>query len=235
MRLGIMQPYFFPYLGYYELMARTDRWIVFDVVKYTPKSWMNRNRILHPTQGWQYITVPVAHTGPDMLIRDARVVDREAAARRILGQLDHYRARRAPHFSAVQELVRGALLGGDSELLRDVNARSLSLTCAYLGLDVHMEVLSQMNLPLPPIDDPGQWALEISTALGADEYLNPPGGRELFDPAAFAARGIKLSFTELPRFEYDCRPYGFIPHLSMLDVLMWNAPEPVRHHLSGRA
>lgn len=229
-----MQPYFFPYLGYYGLMARTDRWIVFDVVKYTPKSWMNRNRILHPAKGWQYVTVPVQHTSPDMLISDARVVDREAAAKRILGQMDHYRVRRAPYFRAVQELVRGALLMGDSDLLRDVNTRSLSITCEYLGLGVHMEVLSEMQLPLPPIDDPGKWALEISTALGADEYLNPPGGRELFDPAAFAARGIKLSFTEVPQFEYDCKPYGFVPHLSILDVLMWCGPEKIREYLKGQ-
>lgn len=231
MRLGIMQPYFFPYLGYYELMARTDRWIVFDVVKYTPKSWMNRNRILHPKQGWQYVTVPVEHASTDLPIKDARVVDRDAAATRILGQMDHYRVRRAPHFRAVQELVRGALLGGESNLMRDVNVRSLSLTCEYLGLPVRMEILSLMPLTLPPIDDPGRWALEISAALGATTYLNPPGGRELFDPAAFAARGITLEFTELPQFEYDCKPYGFVPHLSILDVLMWCTPERVRDYL----
>jgi hypothetical protein len=231
MRLGIMQPYFFPYLGYYELMARTDRWIVFDVVKYARKSWLNRNRILHPKQGWQYITVPVIHAGPDMLIRDARVVDRSAAAERILGQMDHYRVRRAPHFSAVRDLARDALLGGETDLLRDINVRSLLLACSYLGIEVHLEILSRMGLSLPEITDPGRWALEIGSALRADEYLNPPGGRELFDGAAFAARGIRLSFTEIPEFTYDCRPYGFVPGLSILDVLMWNEPQRVREFL----
>ncbi|MBI1731271.1 MAG: WbqC family protein [Gammaproteobacteria bacterium] len=230
MRLGIMQPYFFPYLGYFELMARTDRWIVFDVVRYSPKTWMNRNRILHPTRGWQYVTVPVIHAA-DMLIRDVRVVDRPAAAERILGQMDHYRVRRAPHFSEVRELVRGALLGGDSDLLRDVNVRALALTCACLGIDARLELLSGMDLALPEITAPGGWALEISSALGAAEYLNPPGGRELFDPEAFAARGIRLSFTELREFGYDSRPYPFIPHLSILDVLMWNEPQRVHEFL----
>jgi len=231
MRLGIMQPYFFPYLGYYELIARTDRWIVFDVVKYTPKSWMNRNRILHPKQGWQYVSVPVVHTSMDMLIRDVCIVDRNQAAERILGQVDHYRVRRAPHFAAVRELIRSCLLDGDSTLLRDVNVRSLAQVCAYLGINARMDVLSGMALALPEVHDPGRWALEISSALGAEEYLNPPGGRELFDPAAFQARGIKLTFTELPEFAYDCRPYQYIPNLSILDVLMWNEPERVRAFL----
>ena len=231
MRLGIMQPYFFPYLGYFELMARTGRWIVFDVVKYAPKSWMNRNRILHPKHGWQYVTVPVVHTGADMLIKDVRTVDRARAAERILGQIDHYRMRRAPFFTAVRDLVRGSLLGGDSDLLRDINLRSLGLTCAYLGVPAHMEMLSEMGLSLPPITEPGQWALEISSALGAEEYLNPPGGRGLFDVAAFAARGIRITFTELPEFAYACRPYQFIPNLSILDVLMWNEPVRVREFL----
>ena len=231
MRLGIMQPYFFPYLGYYELIARTDRWIVFDVVKYTPKSWMNRNRILHPRQGWQYVSVPVIHTGADMLIKDVVTVDRARAAERILGQIDHYRVRRAPHFAAVRELVRGSLLDGDSALLRDVNVRSLALVCAYLGINAHLDNLSEMGLALPEIHDPGLWALEISSALGASEYLNPPGGRELFDAAAFATRGIRIAFTDLPEFAYNCRPYQFIPNLSILDVLMWNAPARVREYL----
>ncbi len=231
MRLGIMQPYFFPYLGYYELIARTDRWVVFDVVKYTAKSWMNRNRILHPKQGWQYITVPVVHAGAGMLIRDVRTVDRARAAERILGQIEHYRVRRAPHFAAVRDLVRDSMLSGTSDLLRDVNTRSLALTCAYLGIDADMEVLSEMGLALPEIHDPGRWALEISSALGASEYLNSPGGRELFDVAAFAARGIRISFTEIPEFVYDCGPFQHIPNLSILDVLMWNEPARVREYL----
>ena len=61
MRLGIMQPYFFPYLGHFSLIAAADEWVVFDVTQYTPSSWMNRNRILHPVRGWKWLTVPLAN------------------------------------------------------------------------------------------------------------------------------------------------------------------------------
>ena len=72
-----MQPYFFPYLGYFELIARTDRWVVLDTVQYNRKSWMNRNRILHPNNGWQYINAPVHHAPRGTLIEKVFVQDIE--------------------------------------------------------------------------------------------------------------------------------------------------------------
>ena len=94
--LGIMQPYFFPYVGHFELIHLSDDWIVFDVVKYQPKSWMNRNRVLHPKAGWQYVSAPVEKRGESGLIRDVRLVDPAAALARIIGQIDHYRLRGRP-------------------------------------------------------------------------------------------------------------------------------------------
>ena len=93
-----MQPYFFPYLGYFELIARVDRWVVFDVVQYNAKSWMNRNRILHPKEGWQYITVPVEKAPRGTLIRDIRVKDMVDSRERVLGQMVHYK-KKAPLLS----------------------------------------------------------------------------------------------------------------------------------------
>lgn len=226
MRLGIMQPYLFPYLGYYELIARTDRWIVFDVVKYAPRSWMNRNRILHPRSGWQYFSVPVhcdTHLAP---IKDVRLVDKAAAKVRLLGQLAHYR-RKAPHYEAVVQLVHDAFAWKADDTLTGLTLGSLVTVCAYLGLPLNWSICSEMNLDLPPIEHPGQWALEICSVLGAAAYLNPPNGRAIFRLDEWAARGIEISFTELRNFTYDCTPYAFEGGLSILDVLMWVPPELV--------
>lgn len=225
-----MQPYFFPYLGYYDLINRTDRWVVFDVVKYTPKSWMNRNRVLHPTHGWQYITVPVNRHSEGGLIKEVLVIDREAARRRILGQIEHYRKGGAPNFSAVRELI-DACFSGTSENLTDLNVRTLQFVCAYLGIRFNAIVLSEAAIELPPIDHPGGWALEISAAMGAEEYVNPPNGRELFDADLFARRGIRLRFTDLIDFRYPCGRYTFVERLSIIDVMMWNSPARIKSYL----
>ncbi len=229
MKLGIMQPYFFPYLGYFDLINRTDQWVVFDVVQYTPKTWMNRNRILHPTDGWQYVSVPVEHT-LGQRVDEVRLQDRAAAAKRALGQFEHYRHGRAPHFAAVREILAQAFETG-TDLLRDVNVRGMRLVCDYLGIPFRARILSQEPLPLPAIQHPGQWALEIAVALGADEYVNPPGGKALFDEAAFRARRVRLTFTDMVEFRYSTGAYAPIEHLSILDVLAWNEPVVVKAYL----
>lgn len=233
MKVGIMQPYFFPYLGYFDLINRTDQWVVFDVVQYTPKTWMNRNRILHPTDGWQYVTVPVEHT-LGQPVDQIRIQDRAAAQRRALGQFEHYRTGRAPHFAAVREILAQSFDTG-TDRLRDVNVRGLRLVCEYVGIPFRARVLSQDPLPLPAVNHAGQWALEIAVALGADEYVNPPGGRALFDEAEFAARGVRLTFTDLVDFRYATGRYAFVEHLSILDVLAWNEPAAVKVFLDELA
>jgi hypothetical protein len=231
MNLGIMQPYFFPYLGYYDLINRTDRWVVFDVVQYKPKSWMNRNRILDPKGGFQYVTVPVERHVGSGSIRDVRVADAPESLQRILGQIQHYRKARAPFFTPVRDLIRGAFERGGSGRLVDLNVASLDLVCSYIGIPFRAMVLSESGMELPAIDRPGQWAVEISSALGATEYINPPGGREIFDESEFARRGIRLRFTELVDFRYETGPYAFVELLSIIDVLMWNSPEAVHAYL----
>lgn len=232
MKLGIMQPYFFPYLGYFDLIHRVDQWVVFDTVPYGPKTWMNRNRILHPSEAWQYITVPVdRHVGQGRIC-DVRPIDLQAAGQRVRAQLEHYRRGRAPFFRQVVDIVEQTFATGGLQTLSDLNVEGLRRVCAYLGMAFPHRRLSQMALDLPPIAHAGQWALEIADRLGAAAYINPPGGRAIFRPEEWEARGIGLSFTELVSFPYPCGSYTPVEHLSILDVLMWNDPETVMAYLS---
>ena len=233
MKIGIMQPYFFPYIGYYDLINRSDRWVVFDVVKYVPKSWMNRNRILSPRGGWQYITVPIVHVSGGQLIKNVRMTDPQSVRRRILGQMQHYRTKGAPFFEATLEVIERTFSGLQSDKLAELNVRSLEATCGYLGIDFHYDVLSQQPLTLPPIDHAGGWALEIATAMGATEYINPPDGRELFRAHEFAARNIELRFTGVADYRYATPGFDFLQRLSILDAIMWNAPESIKAYLDS--
>ncbi len=234
LKLGAMQPYFFPYLGYFDLINRTDRWVVFDVVEYHAKSWMNRNRILHPKDGWQYITVPVDKHTQGNAIKDVVVIDKDAARTRILGQITHYRQSRAPHYTPVRDLIDRAFAQTETNLLVDLNVQTLAVCCAYLGMRFDPIVLSRSDLVLPPVHHAGGWALELSTAVGATEYINPPAGREIFLEEEFAERGITLTFTDLIDYRYSTGSYPFVERLSIIDVLMWNDPLAVKAFLDER-
>lgn len=129
--------------------------------------------------------------------------------------------------AGVLELVEESFGRAASDSLTDLNASGIARVCERLGLDLRLDICSRLGLDLPAVEHPGGWALEISTLLGASEYLNPPGGRLLFRPEEFAARNIRLAFTETPDFRYACPPFVFEPRLSMLDVLMWCAPEEI--------
>ncbi len=233
MKLGLMQPYFFPYLGYFDLIFQTDFWIVFDTAQYTRRDWINRNRVLHQRSGWQYITVPVAKHRRETPIQDIRIAMNQPWREKILGQLGHYR-RRAPFYHEVITLLEGCLWPDESSLAR-LNVRCLAAVCDYLDIPFHPHFFSDMDLELGPIHAPDDWALQIALALGAEEYVNPPGGVGLYDPVKYARAGVKLTIRHLPPLEYACPGYEFIPNLSILDVLMWNEPARVRAHLEAHA
>lgn len=227
--LGIMQPYFFPYLGYFQLIASVERGVVFDTVQYTRKSWMNRNRILDGKGGWQYINVPVSTT-LGTSIQATQVIDHDAALKRILGQLEHYR-HKAPFYQQVRELVNMTFASVQGRGIGDLNVSSLKVVCDYLGLPFDWTLCSAMDLQLPPIEHAGQWALEISSQLGARQYINAPGGREIFVASEWQEREIELLFLDLSTFVYPVAPYDFIGNLSILDVLMWNEPGAVLSYM----
>ena len=227
MKLGIMQPYFFPYIGHYALIAATDRWVVFDSVQYAPRSWMNRNRVLHPRTGWQWVGVPVNRAPRGTPIHRVTVLDKQAALTRIVGQLDHYR-RCAPFHAHVVELVRAAFAAAKTDGLADVATASLTETCRFLDIRMDWTPSSALSVAPESIRHAGDWALEISRTLGASLYVNPPGGRSLFRPEDWRAAGIGIGFLETSPFRYPCGRLEFVENLSILDVLMWNDAASVR-------
>ena len=229
MKLALMQPYFFPYLGYLDLIYQSDLFVIFDTAQYIRRGWVNRNRVLHQKQGWQYITVPVKKHSRDTSIQRIEIIDGDAWREKILGQLQHYK-RYAPFFPKVNELIKDSLYSEETSLAR-LNVKSLSLVCTYLEIPFNFKYFSELNVSLGPIEGPSDWALRLSEALGADEYINPPSGTALYDPSRFNARGIKLTIRHLPPMYYDCKNYEFIPSLSIIDVMMWNEPEKIRAYL----
>ena len=229
MILGIMQPYFFPYMGYFDLINYSDRWIVFDTVQYIRHGWVNRNRILHPKVGWQYIIVPLKKFRRDTVIKDIEVSEDPRWRTRILGQIQHYK-KKAPYFRETYQLVEECLAVDEHSSSR-LNVSILDKVCRHLEIPFEYEYFSEMELELGPVEGPDEWALRISEAIGATEYVNPAGGIAIFDSSKFEARGIRLTIRNLPSLGYPCPGYEFIPGLSTIDVLMWNPAEKVKDYL----
>ncbi len=227
MAIGIMQPYFFPYLGHFSLIKHTDRWIVFDTPQYIDRGWVNRNRIIHPNKPEDvYITVPVRDVHRSTAIKDVAIDSAQPYAARIAGQLTAAYKKRAPYFSTVLELVTSCL-ADETESLARLNVLALRRVCEYLSIPLSLSVFSEMALDLPPVDAPGDWALAICKALHETEYLNPPGAPEIFDRAKYEREGVSLRFLRLHFTEYDQKKSRFFEGLSVIDAMMFNSPAAV--------
>lgn len=236
MRLGIMQPYFFPYLGHFALIANTDEWVVFDITQYTPKSYMSRNEVLKASGGRQQIFAELSNKSIHMHTHEALLRDPEKTRAQVLGSLTHYK-RKAPFYSAVVALVNRTFdqlkESDNAHSLVNLNVAGLSSVCEHLDLKFNYQIASRLNLKLPATMGAGDWAPHIASQLGATHYVNPIGGQALFNPAQFESLGVKLEFLNYSAFEYPTPGFQFEPNLSVLDVLMWNSPQQVRNHLQS--
>lgn len=228
MRLGMMQPYFFPYVGYFGLIHRSDTWVVFDTAQYIRRGWVNRNRVL--TSGasvWKYVRVPIEKADVSASIGQVRVDNRQPWKRDLLNGLETYRLCGAPYYDETILLLENTLaFSGDG--LNDLLVHCLKACCERLELDFRPVLFSEMKLPLSEVCGPGDWATETARALGATEYVNPLGGQSLFDPIRFQQSGISLRFLQHRLPVYQQRGDAFVPGLSIIDVLMWNSPQESR-------
>jgi hypothetical protein len=230
MKVAIMQPYFYPYIGYFQLIHAADRFILFDDVQYIRHGWINRNRILKPGAGFQYIIMPLAAHARETLIRDIQPADADKNKDKILRQLEHYK-KTAPCYKAVRELI-GDSFTTQHNTIGQLNGHCLKTTCDFIGLDFKIELSSQMDFDYAQVQNAGEWALKISEQLQATTYINPPGGKELFEPGKFEKSNIQLQFLQPGLKAYSQRRTQFEPGLSIIDVMMFNEPAAIKDLLN---
>lgn len=227
---GIMQPYFFPYLGYFSLIKHVDRFILFDTVQYIRHGWIERNRILKPNEGWQYFSLPTNKHGREALIKDVEINNTIDWKRKILAQLEHYK-KRAPYYSDVVMLLN-YIFKDNYNTIVDFNCASLQSVCDYLGITTPIEVFSMMDIQVEGVTMPDEWALKICQNIpGINEYWNPPGGRSFFDPVKYEKNGIRLLFHEIELQPYQQNRKEFEPGLSVIDAMMFNSSQDVSRML----
>lgn len=232
MKVGIMQPYVFPYIGYFQLINYVDKWVVFDDTQYISKGWVNRNRILHPDmeKEWQYFSVPLRKHSHDCRIKDIEINEDIDWKSQLLGKLTSYK-KKAPFYMQTIEFVNECV-SVECPMLSEWVVFTLKRTCEYLNIPFDYSIFSKMEINNLNIEHAGQWALEIADATGADEYTNPPAGHGIFKEHEFRERGIELNFLK-PRMEPYVQIRGeFIAGLSIIDVMMWNDKKAINKMLS---
>lgn len=226
MKLGIMQPYFLPYLGYISLIKHTDKFILLDHVQFIRHGWIERNRILKPDAGWQYIKVPLQKHSRETKIKDVVINNELQWKNKTLAQLQHYK-KAAPYFNEVIEVLQN-IYTNEYKSIGDLNLEALRLTCSYLGISKPIEIFSKMSLDIDTVTVPDEWALNICKAIpGITEYWNPPGGMKFFDKSKFSANKINLKFHKIVLIDYPQIRSTFEPGLSIIDVMMFNSVEQI--------
>lgn len=218
MKIGIMQPYFFPYIGYYALINYVDKFIFFDTPQYIRKGWINRNRILKADGLPDYITVPIKKCDRETAIKDVMINNNISWKEKIFGQLTVYK-RKAPHYESVIKLLKEVFEG--EEKISGLGIKSVIFSCKYIGIETPFDVFSEMDIQIGNVGEADEWALEITKSLGYHTYVNPPGGLSFFDRKKYEQAGIELQFLEAELKQYNQRIGKFEPGLSIIDMMMF--------------
>lgn len=210
---AVMQPYLFPYLGYYQLARAADEFVFLDDVGFIKQGYVNRNSVLLDGAAHRF-TAPVRDQSSFRTIAQHDYLPRWDALRGLLASA----YRKAPQWRALQPLL-DAVLGDADENVARKNARSIRLVFEHLGAPApRWSFASELD---PGTALRGQdRVLALCRATGASTYANSPGGRELYAAADFAAQGVALRFLRTLPLAYAQRAGAFVPNLSMLDVLM---------------
>ena len=226
MKLGIMQPYVFPYIGYFQLLQSADKFVFLDDVNFINRGWINRNRILVNGKA-NLFTVPIQNSSQNRLINEIAIADTRWQDG-ILKTIE-MAYKKAPQFEPVFSLIK-EVFNFPATNIADLARQSIKSVCLYL------EVTTKI------IDSSGRYnnkdlkgedrIIDINEKEGATDYINPIGGTELYQPEKFSAKGIKLYFLQTKEITYPQRNNEFVPHLSIIDVVMYNDKEAVQQYLN---
>lgn len=217
MKVAIMQPYFFPYIGYFQLMDAVDTFVFYDDAQFMKGGWVNRNRILHKGEAawWTY---PIVREDFRLTIRERRYGKSDAQLASLKGKLEGA-YRRAPCFTDTMPVIAAHLAHDDDHVSR-FNQAHLEGLAGWLGIDCRFATSSAIAHDRTLSGQAR--VIELCRQLGATQYFNAIGGLALYDPKAFADAGIELSFVEPGPVSYPQFDAPHVPFLSIVDVLMFN-------------
>ncbi|MFR3567544.1 MAG: WbqC family protein [Paraclostridium sordellii] len=223
MKLGIMQPYFLPYIGYWQLLNAVDQYVIYDDVNFIKGGWINRNNILMNNEA-KLFNIQMQGASSNKLINEVEVSQNLVWKKKFLKTIENSYSK-APFYKDVYPVIEKIINCEEINLAKYI-AYSISKVCEYLNINTKLVISSEItkNNNLKGQDK----VIEICKILGADEYYNAIGGQELYSYDIFKHNGITLKFLETNKIEYLQFNDNFIPYLSIIDVLMFNSKENVK-------
>lgn len=224
MKISIMQPYFFPYIGYFQLIANSDVFVIYDEIKYTKKGWINRNRFLNNGNA-TYFTLPLKKDSDFLYVSDRFLSeDWEKEKQKLLNKIrDSYF--KAPHFKETFGLFEKCLSFENTNLF-DFIFNALTTICNYLEINTPIQISSKLQISNDLKS--AEKVKAICKTLNATTYINPIGGVELYDKNNFLNDNLELIFLKAKNIPYTQFENEFEPFLSILDVLMFNDVNKVK-------
>jgi len=214
MKLAVMQPYFFPYIGYFQLISAVDLFIVYDNIKYTKKGWINRNRMLQNGKDVMF-SLPLKSDSDYLDVCQRELsgnFDRDKLLNQFRGAYRH-----APYFEQTFPLIEEIVSHEDPNLFGFLR-HSIVKTCTHLGITT--EIRNSSSIAIDHTLKNQDKVLALCEAVGASAYVNAIGGMALYSKEVFQGKRIDLNFIQTKPFKYAQFGEEFVPWLSIIDVLM---------------
>lgn len=208
---AVMQPYIFPYIGYYQLAFASDVFVIYDDVAFRKKSYINRNSILLKEKEKTF-SLPILGASQNSLIKDLKY----AGDKKILKTIQHAYGK-APFYKDVIGLIVSIIESEERNVAR-LNEKSLRLVFEYLGIRRKFIFASELDYDREV--DRADRLINLSKYFNCEQYINSLGGKELYDKKYFLEQGIQLKFIESKIKPYSQISSTFVPYLSMIDILM---------------
>ena len=227
MKTAVMQPYFMPYIGYFQLINAVDMFVVYDNIQFTKKGWFHRNRILVNGKDKMF-RVPLKKESDYLYVAQRELADSfDNESKKIIRKIKAA-YQKAPYYKEVMPLVEACFQRGSGNLFDFIHT-SLKLLTQFLQIDTKIIISSGIDIDhtLKSQDK----VLAICKKLNADIYINATGGQDLYVAEAFRNEGIELRFIKTKPVEYKQFDNEFVPWLSIIDVMMFNSKKRIKEYL----
>ena len=223
MKLAIMQPYLFPYVGYYQLITAVDTFVIYDDINYIKGGWINRNRILLNAKA-SLFSLQLVHKSPNKLINEIKIVPEGNNRGKILAMVS-LAYKRAPMYDNIFPLIKEILMNNESNLSEYLYFSLLKVT-NYLGLSTKLIKSSGISKTFTLRAE--SKILDICSRLNSSTYINAIGGMTLYNKGNFLANKIKLKFIKMKDIKYKQYGNNFVPNLSIIDLMMFGSKLEIR-------
>lgn len=231
MKLSIMQPYVFPYIGFFHLIEATDKIVFYDDVTFIKSGWINRNRIL--INGKDYLfTIPLLKASSYKLINETELhpILFFNWKNKFLKTIEQNYSK-APYYKEIKEIIYNVFNTKYSNI-SDLAINSIITVYEYLNKDIKW-MKSSISFPETKDIKKADRLIQINKNLGYQNYINAIGGQELYNKEYFNSKGIKLSFVKSQKVKYKQFDNDFVPWLSIIDVLMFNSKNTVKEQFDA--